>query len=367
MTNQPHLWLRAETKPQEARTALTPSACQELLKNGFKITVEKSKQRVFDDEEYSKLGLELVEEGSWRNAPADAYIVALKELPENDNSALKHKHIFFAHCFKHQQGWKELISRFEQGKGTILDLEFLTDDKGRRVAAFGFYAGFAGSAVGIDAWCQQILEPGVPLKGINPYPNEAALLAYLKPRYDAAVKKYGKEPKIMVMGALGRCGSGAVGFAKKLGIKDENIVKWDMAETAKGGPFVEILESEIFVNCIYLTQPIAPFLTKEMLKKDRAITVLVDVSCDITNANNPIPVYDRLTYFKEPTLSVTAGSKPFDVVSIDHLPSMLPRESSEQFCKDLLPSLLELKDRANSKVWIRAEDLYKKKVTEKNE
>ena len=50
----PHLWLRAETKPMEHRAALTPSTAKELLDAGYKITVERSEQRIFDDEEYVK-------------------------------------------------------------------------------------------------------------------------------------------------------------------------------------------------------------------------------------------------------------------------------------------------------------------------
>ncbi|KAG1091417.1 hypothetical protein G6F42_019438 [Rhizopus arrhizus] len=128
----PHLWLRAETKPMEHRAALTPATAKILLDAGFKITVERSEQRIFDDEEYVKVGCPLVEKLSWKtDAPADAYIVGLKELPENDDSPLHHTHIFFAHCFKNQGGWKELLHRFDAGNGTILDLEFLNDSNGK--------------------------------------------------------------------------------------------------------------------------------------------------------------------------------------------------------------------------------------------
>lgn len=58
------------------------------------------------------------------------------------------------------------------------------------------------------------------------------------------VKKGGREPRILVIGALGRCGRGAVDLCLKAGISTENVLKWDMAETAKGGPFVEIVECE---------------------------------------------------------------------------------------------------------------------------
>ncbi|CAJ0630477.1 10627_t:CDS:2, partial [Entrophospora sp. SA101] len=59
----------------------------------FKITVEKPTQRIFDDEEYERIGCTLVQSGTWKAAPSDVYII------------------------------------------------------GRRVAAFGYHAGFAGAVV----------------------------------------------------------------------------------------------------------------------------------------------------------------------------------------------------------------------------
>lgn len=52
------------------------------------------------------------------------------------------------------------------------------------------------------------------------------------------------------------------------------------------------------------------------------------------------------------------------VVSIDHLPTLLPREASEQFSSDLLPSLLEFPKRNEARVWTDAEKLYKEKLAE---
>jgi len=81
-----------------------------------------------------QVGAPLVEEGSWvKDAPKDAYILGLKELPEDD-FPLEHVHISFAHCYKQQGGWEKVLSRWPRGGGTLLDLEFLTDDVGRRVA-----------------------------------------------------------------------------------------------------------------------------------------------------------------------------------------------------------------------------------------
>ncbi len=87
----------------------------------------------------------------------------------------------------------------------------------------------------------------------------------------------------------------------------DDIYKWDLEETAKGGPFSEILEVDVFVNCIYLSSKIAPFITRESISaagKDRRLSVVVDVSCDTTNPFNPIPIYDINTTFPEPTVTV---------------------------------------------------------------
>jgi saccharopine dehydrogenase (NAD+, L-lysine-forming) len=55
---------------------------------------------------------------------------------------------------------------------------------------------------------------------------------------------------------------------------------------------------------------------------------------------------------------------PLAVISIDHLPTLLPREASEQFSRDLLPSLLELPNRQSARVWTDAEKVFKEKVAE---
>ena len=279
--------------------------------------------------------------------------------------ALKHTHIQFAHCYKQQAGWESVLARFPRGGGTLLDLEFLTDDNGRRVAAFGYHAGFAGAALALEAWAWQLTHPASePFPSVSAYPNEDALIADVKQAMVAGQLKTGKYPRVLVIGALGRCGSGAVDLCLRAGVPTENVVKWDLAETAQGGPFQEILESDIFVNCIYLTSKIPNFVDMKSLESPgRKLSVICDVSADTTNPNNPVPVYDIATTFTKPTVPVVVESEPvISVISIDHLPSLLPRESSEAFSNLLLPSLKELKNWKNTPVWARAEKLFQEKV-----
>lgn len=195
------------------------------------------------------MGATLVPEGSWPSAPSDHIIVGLKELPE-ETFPLKHIHVQFAHCYKGQGGWQEVLARFPRGGGTLLDLEFLQDEMGRRVAAFGFHAGFAGAALAVQTWAHQLTDTtGKPLQGVKPFANEGLLVSEVKKDMQAGEKKVGRVPKCLVMGALGRCGRGAVDLLRKVGVPDENITKWDIQETAqKQGPYSEILESD--VSCL---------------------------------------------------------------------------------------------------------------------
>jgi saccharopine dehydrogenase (NAD+, L-lysine forming) len=346
------------------RRAVTPTTTKALLDAGFAINVERSPARIFEDSEFEAVGATLVPEGSWVNAPHDHIIVGLKELPE-DSFALKHTHVQFAHCFKNQGGWQDVLSRFSLGGGTLLDLEFLTDESGRRVAAFGYHAGYAGAALAIEAWSWQLNHPSSnPLPGVQPYANQDLLLDDVHSRIREGEAKAGRKPRVLVIGALGRCGSGAVDLCRQAGIPEDNILKWDLEETAKGGPFTEIIEADIFVNCIYLSSPIPPFLNSDSLASpSRRLSVVCDVSCDTTNPHNPIPIYTENSTFSSPTLPVEVSNHPpLTVISIDHLPSLLPRESSEAFSLALMPSLLQLKDRKDSRVWQQAEQLFRDKV-----
>lgn len=118
---------------------------------------------------------------------------------------------------------------------------------------------------------------------------------------------------------------------------------------------------------IYLSKPIPPFINNDVLSRaGRKLSVVVDVSCDTTNPHNPIPIYSINTTFDDPTVAAEVKGDenpgPLSVISIDHLPSMLPREASEAFSEGMRESLLQLKDRKTSRVWADAEKLFNEKV-----
>ena len=69
------LWLRAETKLNERRTPLIPAHARILVKNGYRVCVEASRDRIFSNSAYRKQGCILVEKGSWRFASRDTLIL----------------------------------------------------------------------------------------------------------------------------------------------------------------------------------------------------------------------------------------------------------------------------------------------------
>ena len=79
------------------------------------------------------------------------------------------------------------------------------------------------------AW--QINHKEQPFPSVSSYPDEDALIADVKTALGQGTKKVGKTPRIIVIGALGRCGKGAVDLCAKVGVPKENILNWDMAET----------------------------------------------------------------------------------------------------------------------------------------
>ncbi len=344
-----HLWVRAEQRPNEERVGLLPDGVAALIKAGIRVTVEHSSVRAIGIEGYRLAGCAIVAENSWPQAPRDAIIFGLKELPE-DGTALVHAHIMFGHAYKGQPSGQVLLKRFKEGGGTLYDLEYLLDESGRRVAAFGYWAGYAGAALSLKCWAAQ--QRGELAGAVSKYRDKAALLADLANELGEH-----KRPRAILIGALGRVGTGASDLCAAM---DVHVTKWDMAETATGGPFPEILEHEIFLNCILARQGCPVFVPASAKTAPRKLTVIGDIACDPTSDFSPIKVYDRVTDWDAPALRVH-DVPPLDVTAIDNLPSLLPVESSEDYATQLLPSLLTL-DNLESGVWGRAAAIFVKSV-----
>lgn len=335
-----HLWVRAEQRANEERVGLRPDGAATLIAAGFRVTVEDSPTRAVGIAGYAEAGCNIAPEGSWPGAPADAIVFGLKELPE-DGTPLRHRHILFGHAFKGQPSGRVLLDRFRAGGGVLYDLEALVDDSGRRLAAFGYWAGFAGAAVALK--CLAAQGRGGLAGPVARYAGRAAMVA------EVAAELGSARPRVIVIGALGRVGTGAADLCEQVGLA---VTRWDIAETAQGGPFPEVLAHEVFLNCI-LARPGCPvFVPADAGAMARALRVIGDIACDPTSDFSPVKVYDRVTDWAAPALRVH-DDPPLDVMAIDNLPSLLPVEASADYAAQLLPVLRGL-DRIEQGAWGRA-------------
>jgi saccharopine dehydrogenase (NAD+, L-lysine-forming) len=326
--SEPHLWIRAEARATEQRAPLVPTDAAQLVDDGWRVTVEEAPTRAFPVEEYRAAGCAVAPSGSWPHAPRDAVVLGIKELPEEPRS-LAHTHVYFAHAFKGQTGADEVLARFAEGGGELLDVEYLTEG-GRRVVAFGYWAGYVGAGLGVRAARGHLDGPLAP---------------GTRGSFDAALTDPdgGSAPlRALVIGAKGRSGQGA---CAALDVARAEVTRWDVEETAVLDRDA-LLAHDLLVNCVASAAHGEPFLRAEDLERPgRRLTTVADVTCDVTSGHNRIPVNTSVTTWADPVRIVHDDGPPVGVVAIDNLPSLLPREASLDFSAALLRQLPDLPER----------------------
>ncbi|MCZ4119964.1 saccharopine dehydrogenase [Streptomyces sp. H39-S7] len=347
MSDTAHLWMRQEFRSGERRAPIVPEDAARLVDSGVRFTVEESTQRVFPLQQYADAGCRIEAAGSWQRAPKDTYVIGLKELPAQPPT-LRHRHIYFGHAYKGQHDAPALLERFSAGGGTLLDLEYLVDEDGRRLAAFGYWAGYVGAALAVLNATGRLVRPLVPLARDD---LDAALRATPTRR-----EADGQPLRALVIGALGRCGQGACDALEAAGLSP---TRWDLAETADlDRP--ALLAHDVLINTVLTTRPLPPFLTPADLDDQaRRLSTICDVTCDVTSECNLLPIYDEITDWDRPVRRLRDGERPVEMIAIDNLPSLLPEEASRAFSADLLPQLLRLTSQGDdAPAWARCQDTF---------
>lgn len=327
VTEQPRLWMRSEVRPTERRAPIVPADAARLTSQGIELTVEESPQRAFPASAYAAAGCRIVPAGSWPAAQTDQFIIGLKEL-RTASTPLVHRHIYFGHAYKGQRGSAQLLGRFTAGGGTLLDLEALTDADGRRLAAFGFWAGYVGAALAVLHARGQL---AVPLRPLSKQELDDAM------RQTQDGHPRNGHLQVLVIGALGRCGSGARSALETAGVTP---LCWDLAETRQLDRAV-LLDQDILVNTVLSTDPATPFLRPADLDQPgRQLSLVADISCDVSSDCNALPIYTETTTWRRPVRRLHGGERPLDIIAIDNLPSLLPVEASTDFSARLTPYLM---------------------------
>lgn len=338
-----NLIIRKEYKVNEYRVPIIPVDCIKLLKNNFTVYVEKSVDRCFKDEFYKSCGCILIDDYTKHNFNIDnTLIIGLKEFDYNNNNLLSYKHLFFSHTYKNQANSIEILSKFKKEKGIIYDLEYLVDDKNKRLIAFGFWAGFIGTAISLLQFYYKSINK--ELVNLVPFNDYKILINELK-NYN----NYFTNIEVGIIGINGRCGQGCKYLLDILCIKYIGYGRGDTLNT--------LINHDIIINCIKLEKETEfTIISNENLESFNKLSIINDVSCDITATNNPIKLDYHLTTFKNP---ICKFNKKLDIICIDNLPSLLPIDSSTEFSNKLTELILTIN---NDKIWENLENLYYNKI-----
>jgi len=364
--------IREGKVPPDSRVPLIPSQIKQAS-NQHSVTfkIQPSPGRCFEDEQFRAEGLTMTEDLS------DCEVMmGVKEVPI-DQLVSNKTYFFFSHTIKEQPYNRPLLLAMIEKNIRMIDYEALTDSKGKRLIAFGRFAGMVGAHNGVMTYGMRTGKFELD-RMKNFYDYAAAKEAYAKMEW----------PKMrIVLTGNGRVGNGAAEVLDDMGIKkvspeeyllndyDEAVycqlqnhhqvarkdgtafVKADFYENPKKyesifEPFTKV--SDIMINGIYWDNDAPAFFTKaQMRAEDFAIKVIADVTCDIAPVSS-IPSTLFASTIADPIFGYNpvteAQDEPFqdhviDMMTIDNLPNEMPRDAStsfgEQFLTHILPELLK--------------------------
>lgn len=128
----------------ERRVPLTPSHCARLLHGGSgktgvnRIIVQPSTKRIHQDALYEDVGCEISEDLS------DCGLILGIKQPKLEMILPDRAYAFFSHTHKAQKENMPLLDKILAQRATLYDYELIVGDHGKRLLAFGKYAGRAG-------------------------------------------------------------------------------------------------------------------------------------------------------------------------------------------------------------------------------
>ena len=359
--------------PSDARAPLTPQQCK-LIINSFpnvEIAVQPSPVRCFKDNEYSEQGIELQEDLS----DCDI-LLGVKEVQIHDLIPGK-TYLFFSHTIKKQPYNQKLLRAVLDHQIRLIDYEVITDERGVRLIAFGYYAGIVGAHNGLWAYGDRTVQFSLPR--MNQCHDYEEVRAIYKQTHFPPVK--------IVVTGNGRVAAGAMKNLNDMGIRQVStedflaktfdypaftqVTSDKYARRKDGMPFDkshfhqygEMYEStfapyyrhaDIFINCIYYDKKAPAFFTvEEMQSPDFRTKVIADISCDIMPGSS-VPSTIRASTIADPLYGFNPSTNAecplhapegIDIMAVDNLPSELPRDSSaffgEQLIKNVLPELIK--------------------------
>ncbi|WP_372371105.1 hypothetical protein [Candidatus Uabimicrobium sp. HlEnr_7] len=404
----------------DTRAPLTPKYVKRIVESGTSVYVQPSQKRCFPDEEYQKAGAYLQTDLS--NVDI---VFSVKEIP--CSKILPGKiHCFFSHTIKGQKNNMTMLRTIMEKQATLIDYEKITDSSGKRLIAFGKFAGYAGmiDALWIYGQRMQTLGCETPFSQVqqaNKYQNlEQAKTAISD--LGKTIKEHGLPfPIVCGFTGSGRVAQGAKEIysllpvrtimAKDLSKISENVshhcvyqVSFSLENIFTNSQntfsreeyikhpqqyhsiFAEYIPYlSIVVNGLYWAPKYPHLLTildlKNLLtaRDNPRFQTLADITCDI---NGSIEFNVESTSSENPCYTYNPFSKKAEygwktiglpVLAVDKLPGEIPQESSEGFSEELYGLFSDLRNISYagnlassglSATWHNATIVYKGELTE---
>lgn len=341
------IYLRDEMNPNELRTPLTPEDIKSLIHYGFQVFVKSSKHRIYSDNEYVNAGAELTDL-PWHSDFFDkneTLIVGLKDIEHEylDN----HNHLYFSHTYKNQKNSKHILRKFLDSKSILYDYEyFVFPDTLRRIISFGYYAGIVGCALGLLQYATKKTTKK-DIEHCSYWEKEESMFQEI-----SQYTKIFSHLHIGLIGGHGNCGSG-VRY-----VLDKYSIHYDIIE--RNTDPTEFTKYDIFYNCILLNEQDQTvfFDGNSQFTKQMCI---VDISCDNKMDNNPIRLYNENGTWQNPVCNVPYREIPVDIISINNLPSLLPKDSSKYFSSRCVELIKQINDDPYN-YWDSLTQMYYQKI-----
>ena len=361
--------IKERKNPPDRRVVFSPEELVRLQKEYPEATikVESSDIRVFNDEAYKNLGIEVAADIS----DCDVFF-GVKEIPVEYLIPNK-KYFFFSHTIKKQLHNRKLLQAVLEKNIELYDHETIVDANNRRLIGFGRYAGIVGAYNGFRAFGIKYDLFNIPKA--ETLQSKEDLITRLKRQTLPNIK--------IVLTGHGKVGMGAkeildgmkvkqvstddflnkiytqpvytqidvLDYNKRIdGTKPENnhdFYKNPKDYTSNFERFTKV--ADIFIAGHFHGNESPDILTRDMLKApDCKIKVVADISCDV---DGPIACTLKASTIAEPFFGYLPSENkevPYThpgsimVMSVDNLPCELPKDASEgfgeMFMKHVIPA-----------------------------
>lgn len=360
--------IKENKKPYDKRVAFGPgqlATIAETAEGYFDFVVEPSSHRCFPESEYIDNGIEVT-----ADIEDCDILMGIKEVPIE--FLIPNKiYFFFSHTTKKQENNRGMLQHILDNNITLIDYEGIRDEKGRRLVAFGRWAGIVGAYNGL--WTYGKKSGLFDLKRAN----DCYDLQELKEE----LKKVNLPPIKMVITGTGKVGRGVVEVLNHIDARE--VTPGDLVSKYYEEPVFAVLSSEDYnrrkADGVYNREefhsqpdlyesdflkyaevsdilfaaaywdPRAPklFSATDLLTDDFNISVIADITCDIGGS---IPTTIRSSSIADPVYDVERDTlqeiKPFgsqhsiSVMAIDNLPCELPRDASHDFGNQLMKHVI---------------------------